>query len=70
MVKTPLSLSHDPKLLGAPTGFRLPVREVRPWIGAGLVHVICGEVQTMPGLPSNPGFKNVDLVDGQILGLA
>lgn len=69
MVKTPLSLSHDPKLLGAPTGFRLPVRDVRPWIGAGLVHVICGDVQTMPGMPSNPGFKGIDLVDGQIVGL-
>jgi len=70
MVKTPLSLSHDAKLLGAPTGFRLPVREVRPWIGAGLVHVICGDIQTMPGLPSTPSFKHIDLVHGEIVGLA
>jgi formyltetrahydrofolate synthetase len=48
----------------------LPVREVRPRIGAGLIHVLCGDIQTMPGLPSNPGFKDVDLVDGQVVGLA
>jgi formate--tetrahydrofolate ligase len=70
MVKTPLSLSHDPGLLGAPTGFRLPVRDVRPWIGAGLIHVLCGDIQTMPGLPSRPGFRDIDLADGRIVGLA
>lgn len=69
MAKTPLSLSHDPKLLGVPTGFRLPVRDVRPWIGAGLVHVLCGEIQTMPGLPSSPAFRNIAIVGREIVGL-
>ena len=54
MAKTHLSLSHDPTLIGAPTGFTLPVRELRPYTGAGWIVAVCGDMQTMPGLPAEP----------------
>ena len=54
IAKTHLSISSDPKLRGAPTGWRLPVREVRLAAGAGYVYAICGDMRTMPGLPSPP----------------
>ncbi|MFZ1389489.1 MAG: formate--tetrahydrofolate ligase, partial [Thiolinea sp.] len=54
MAKTHLSLSHDPTLKGVPTGFTLPVREVRASVGAGFIYPLCGEMRTMPGLPSKP----------------
>jgi len=70
MAKTHLSLSHDPKLKGRPTGFRMPVREVRASIGAGFVSVLCGEMRTMPGLPSVPGGTRVDIdEEGRVVGL-
>ncbi|MFA6107286.1 MAG: formate--tetrahydrofolate ligase [Candidatus Latescibacterota bacterium] len=70
MAKTPLSLSHDPQLKGAPTGFDLPVRDIRASIGAGFLYALCGEIQTMPGLPSEPAFTKVDLNEqGQVEGL-
>ena len=52
MAKTHLSLSHDPALIGAPTGFTLPVRELRAYTGAGWIVAVCGTMQTMPGLPA------------------
>ena len=55
MAKTHLSLSHDPALIGAPTGFTLPVRELRPYTGAGWIVAVCGDMQTMPGLPARAG---------------
>jgi formate--tetrahydrofolate ligase len=71
IAKTHLSISSDPKLLGAPTGWRLPVREVRASVGAGFVYPICGEMRTMPGLGSSPAAFRVDLdADGQIVGLS
>ena len=70
MAKTHLSLSHDPMLLGRPTGWRLPVRGVVPSAGAGFVVVLCGDMQRMPGLGRDPAFKRVDLDDeGRIVGL-
>jgi formate--tetrahydrofolate ligase len=69
MAKTHLSLSHDPKLLGAPTGFTLPVRDIRAAVGAGFLYPLCGEMRTMPGLGSHPAYENVDLVDGKVVGL-
>ncbi|MCB0203857.1 MAG: formate--tetrahydrofolate ligase, partial [Anaerolineae bacterium] len=56
MAKTHLSISHDPTLKGVPTGFTLPVREVRASVGAGFIYPLCGEMRTMPGLPSKPVF--------------
>lgn len=71
IAKTHLSISHDPALKGAPTGWRLPVREVRAAAGAGYVYAICGEMRTMPGLSLHPNAEKIDLtVDGEILGLS
>ena len=70
MAKTHLSLSSDPALTGAPTGWTLPVREVRASVGAGFVYPICGDVRTMPGLGSDPAAAHVDIdADGQTVGL-
>jgi formate--tetrahydrofolate ligase len=64
MAKTPLSLSADPELLGAPTGFQLPVRDVRAYTGAGWLVPLCGAIQQMPGLGRSPAAFDVD-VDGE-----
>jgi len=70
VAKTQYSLSHDAKLLGRPTGFRLPIREVRLSAGAGFVTPIAGDMRTMPGLNSRPGGERIDLDDdGNIIGL-
>ncbi len=70
MAKTHLSLSHDPKLKGVPTGFIVPIREVRASIGAGFLYPLLGEMRTMPGLPSVPAGAHVDIDDdGKIVGL-
>jgi formate--tetrahydrofolate ligase len=71
VAKTHLSLSADPTLLGAPTGWTLPVREVRLAAGAGFVYPICGEMRTMPGLGRHPMAQRIDLdEDGEIVGLS
>ncbi len=70
MAKTHLSLSSDPTLKGAPTGWTLPVREVRASVGAGFIYPICGEVRTMPGLGSDPAAAHIDLdANGESVGL-
>lgn len=70
MAKTHLSLSHDPALKGAPTGFTFPVREVRASIGAGFIYPICGDMRTMPGLSAHPAAEQVDIdEDGNVVGL-
>ena len=69
MAKTHLSLSHDPTLLGAPTGFRLPIRDIRLSAGAGFLYPLCGDMRTMPGLSKRPAFEKVDIVDGKVVGL-
>ena len=70
MAKTQYSLSADASLKGRPSGFRIPIREVRLSAGAGFVTPICGEMRTMPGLPSHPGGENIDLdANGEIVGL-
>jgi formate--tetrahydrofolate ligase len=70
MAKTHLSLSHDPMLLGAPSGFTLPVRELRAYTGAGWIVAMCGDMQTMPGLPSNSAAKRIDIdAGGATVGL-
>ena len=71
IAKTHLSISLDPKLKGAPTGWKLPVREVRASVGAGFVYPICGEMRTMPGLPSSPNAMRIDIDEhGEIVGLS
>ena len=70
MAKTQYSFSTDPNLRGAPTGHSVPVREVRLSTGAGFVVVVCGEIMTMPGLPSKPAAESIRLNEaGQIEGL-
>jgi formyltetrahydrofolate synthetase len=70
MAKTQYSLSHDAGLKNRPTGFTVPIREVRLAAGAGFVTVLCGEMRTMPGLPSTPGGVNIDIdPDGNVVGL-
>jgi formate--tetrahydrofolate ligase len=71
IAKTHLSISSDPALKGAPTGWTLPVREVRASVGAGFVYPICGEIRTMPGLSSNPAAARIDIdAEGEIVGLS
>ncbi len=71
MAKTHLSFSHDPTLKGAPTGFRIPIRDVRASVGAGFIYPLVGEMRTMPGLPTRPAFYDVDLdlATGKVVGL-
>ncbi len=71
IAKTHLSISSDPTLKGAPTGWRLPVREVRASVGAGFVYPICGNMMTMPGLGSTPAALSIDIDEnGEIVGLS
>ena len=71
VAKTHLSISSDPTLKGAPTGWVMPVREVRASVGAGFIYPICGEMRTMPGLPSNPNATRIDIDEnGKIVGLS
>ncbi|MBT8197197.1 MAG: formate--tetrahydrofolate ligase [Acidimicrobiia bacterium] len=71
MAKTHLSLSHDPRVHGAPTGWMLPIRRVQASIGAGFLLPLAGEVRRMPGLASHPSAFDMDLLpDGTIVGLS
>ncbi|TVY88626.1 C-1-tetrahydrofolate synthase, cytoplasmic [Lachnellula willkommii] len=71
IAKTQYSLSHDPDLKGAPTGFTIPIRDVRLAAGAGYLYALAADIQTIPGLPTAPGYLNVDVdtETGEIDGL-
>jgi len=71
MAKTHLSFTTDASVKGAPTGFRVPVRDIRASVGAGFIYPLLGEMRTMPGLPTRPVFYDVDLdlETGKVLGL-
>jgi len=71
MAKTHLSFSHDPAIKGAPTGFRIPIRDISASVGAGFLYPLLGEMRTMPGLPTRPVFYDVDLdlKTGKVVGL-
>ena len=71
MAKTHLSFTTDASVKGAPTGFRVPVRDIRASVGAGFLYPLLGEMRTMPGLPTRPVFYDVDLdlETGKVLGL-
>ena len=70
MAKTHLSLSHDPTLKGAPSGFDFPIREVRASVGAGFIYPICGDMRTMPALPEHPAAERIDIDEnGNVVGL-
>jgi formate--tetrahydrofolate ligase len=71
VAKTHLSISSDASLKGAPTGWRLPVREVRASVGAGFIYPICGDMRTMPGLGADPAAHRIDLdANGEIVNLS
>ncbi|HVG01757.1 MAG TPA: formate--tetrahydrofolate ligase [Nitrospira sp.] len=72
MAKTPLSLSHDPALKGRPSGFTLPIQELRILAGAGFLTAVCSGIQLMPGLPKKPAGERIDMdpESGEIVGLA
>jgi formyltetrahydrofolate synthetase len=72
MAKTHLSISHDPDLKGAPSGFTLPVREVRASVGAGFIYPLIGTMSTMPGLATRPAFMDmdIDVETGEVIGLS
>jgi methylenetetrahydrofolate dehydrogenase (NADP+)/methenyltetrahydrofolate cyclohydrolase/formyltetrahydrofolate synthetase len=71
VAKTQYSLSHDPALKGAPTGFTVPIRDVRMAAGAGYLYALAADIQTIPGLPTAPGYLNidVDVENGEIDGM-
>jgi formyltetrahydrofolate synthetase len=70
MAKTHLSLSHDPALRNAPTGFTVPVRDLRPYTGAGWILALCGDMMTMPGLGKTPAAFAIDIDEnGETVGL-
>lgn len=70
IAKTHLSISSDPKLLGAPRHWRLPVREARANVGAGFVYLVSGDMRTMPGLSRHPAAENIDIDEnGNVVGL-
>jgi len=71
MAKTHLSFSHDAKLKGAPTGFRVPISDIRASVGSGFLYPLLGNMRTMPGLPTRPVFYDVDLdlETGKVVGL-
>jgi formate--tetrahydrofolate ligase len=70
MAKTHLSLSHDPALRNAPTGFTVPVRDLRPYTGAGWIVALCGDMMTMPGLGKAPAAFSIDIDErGETVGL-
>ncbi len=70
MAKTHLSLSHDPALRNAPTGFTVPVRDLRPYTGAGWIVALCGDMMTMPGLGKTPAAFSIDIDEkGETVGL-
>jgi formate--tetrahydrofolate ligase len=70
VAKTHLSLSHDPALVNVPSDYLLPVRELRAYTGAGWIVALCGEMQTMPGLPADPAASRIDVdPTGRVIGL-
>ncbi|KAK9454588.1 formate--tetrahydrofolate ligase-domain-containing protein [Dipodascopsis uninucleata] len=70
VAKTQYSLSHDPALKGVPTGFTVPIRDVRASVGAGYLYALAAEIMTIPGLPTHSGFMDVEVTeDGEIEGL-
>ncbi|MGH2541686.1 MAG: formate--tetrahydrofolate ligase, partial [Ardenticatenaceae bacterium] len=70
MAKTHLSMSHDASLKGAPTGYTLPIREVRASVGAGFIYPLAGNIVTMPGLGKSPAAHTIDIDEnGNTVGL-
>jgi formate--tetrahydrofolate ligase len=71
MVKTHLSLSHDPTRKGRPTGWKLPIRDILMYNGAGFVVPVAGDIKLMPGTASDPAYRRIDVdtETGKVRGL-
>jgi len=71
IAKTQYSFSHNPELKGAPTGFTVPIKDIRIYAGAGLIVPLCGEIMTIPGLPTRPAYYDIDLdtETGKVTGM-
>jgi formate--tetrahydrofolate ligase len=71
MVKTHLSLSHDPTKKGRPTGWVLPIRDILTYKGAGFIVPVAGDIKLMPGTSSDPAFRRIDVdtETGRVKGL-
>ena len=70
MAKTHLSLSHDPSIKGRPRNYVFPIRDIRPSLGAGFLYPLCGDMRTIPGLPTRPAGEKVDIdAEGKVVGL-
>lgn len=70
MAKTPLSFTGDPTIKGAPTGFKVHIRDIKASVGAGFLYPLVGDIRTMPGLPTRPAFYDVDIdAEGNAIGL-
>jgi formyltetrahydrofolate synthetase len=70
MAKTHLSISHDPTLRGAPSGYSFPITEIRASVGAGFLYALAGRIETLPGLPSRPRAMDMDVTPtGEVIGL-
>ncbi|MBP5519943.1 MAG: formate--tetrahydrofolate ligase [Treponema sp.] len=67
IAKTQNSISHDPKLIGSPSGYNFPVRDVQLYAGAGFVVALAGDIMTMPGLPKQPAALNIDVDDNGVI---
>ena len=67
IAKTQNSISHDPKLIGAPSGYTFPIRDVQLYAGAGFVVALAGDIMTMPGLPKTPAALNIDVDDNGVI---
>jgi formyltetrahydrofolate synthetase len=72
MAKTHLSISHDPEMKNVPSNYRILVRDIRASVGAGFIYPLLGTMQTMPGLPTRPGYYDIDLdlETGKVIGLS
>jgi len=71
VAKTQYSFSHDPKLVGTPENFVLPIQDVRASAGAGFIYPLCGEISTLPGLPTRPAIYDIDIDEhGNVIGLS
>jgi len=70
MAKTHLSISHDPRLKGRPSGYTFPIMDIRASVGAGFLYTLAGRIETLPGLPTRPRAVDMDVTpDGEIVGL-
>ena len=69
IAKTQYSISDDPKKLGYPKDFKIMVKDVRLYNGAGFITVLLGNIMTMPGLPKTPNYEQIDVVDNKVTGI-